>query len=105
MLLIWKNIRKSNNVMEVGGVTDESEIAEMWQHHCQSILNSVKNNTLQQFVTNKLDSIRGESILFSTSDFNVALHSLKSGTSCGVDSMVLYSMIKKMTNKLKYMVK
>ena len=86
--------------MEVRGVTGEIEIAEMWQDHCQSILNSVKNNTLQQFVTNKL-----ESILFSTSDFNVALHSLKSGTSCGVDSMVLYSMIKKLTNKLKYMVK
>ena len=65
----------------------ESEIAEMWQDHYKSILNSVKNNTRQQFVTNKLDSIRGESIMFSTEDINVALHSLKSGKSCGVDGL------------------
>ena len=59
----------------------------MWQDHYKSILNSVKNNTRQQFVTNKLDSIRGESIMFSTADINVALHSLKSGKSCGVDGL------------------
>ena len=47
----------------------------------------MKNNTGQQFVTNKLDSIRGESILFFTADINVALHSLKSGKSCGVDGL------------------
>ena len=44
-------------------------------------------NSRQQFVTSKLSSIRGESILFSTSDINVALHSLKSGKSCGVDGL------------------
>ena len=38
-------------------------------------------------MTNKLSSIRGESILFSTSDINVALHFLKSGKSCGVDGL------------------
>ena len=59
---LWKHIRKSNNVrvplaFTVGGVTVESEIAEMWQDHYKSILNSVKNNTRQQFVSNKLDSI------------------------------------------------
>ena len=62
MVSFWKHIRKSNNVRvplasTVGGVTGESEIAEMWQDHYKSILNSVKNNTHQQFVTNKLDSI------------------------------------------------
>ena len=92
MVSFWKHIRKSNNVRvplasTVGGVTGESEIAEMWQDHYKSILNSVKNNTRQQFVTNKLDSIRGESIMFSTADINVALHSLKSGKSCGVDGL------------------
>ena len=65
----------------------ENEIAEMWQDHYKSILNSVKTNSRQQFVTSKLSSIRGESILFSTSDINVALHSLKSGKSCGVDGL------------------
>ena len=90
MVSFWKHIRKSNNVRvplasTVGGVTGESEIAELWQDHYKLILNSVKNNTRQQFVTNKLDSIRGESIMFSTADINVALHSLKSGKSCGVD--------------------
>ena len=92
MVSFWKHIQKSNNIRvplasTVGGVTGESEIAEMWQDHYKSILNSVKNNTRQQFVTNKLDSIRGESIMFSTADINVALHSLKSEKSCGVDGL------------------
>ena len=47
----------------------------------------MKNNTRQQFVTNKPESIRGESIMFSTADINVALHSLKSGKSCSVDGL------------------
>ena len=73
MVSYWKHIQKSNNVRvplasSVGLVTGESEIAEMWQDHYKSILNSVKNNTRQQFVTNEVDSIRGESILFSTAD-------------------------------------
>ena len=56
MVSFWKHIRKSNNVRvplasTVGGVTGESEIAEMWQDHYKSISNSVKNNTRQQFVT------------------------------------------------------
>ena len=59
----------------------------MWQVYYKSISNSVKTNSRQQFVTNKLSSIKGESILFSTSDINVALHSLKSGKSCGVDDL------------------
>ena len=32
----------------------------------------------------KINSITGQSILFSTSDINVTLDSLKSGKSCGV---------------------
>ena len=92
MLSFWKHIRKSNNARvplatTIGGITGENEIAEMWQDHYKSILNSVKTNSRQQFVTSKLSSIRGESILFSTSDINVALHSLKSGKSCGVDGL------------------
>ena len=92
ILSFWKHIRKSNNARvplatTIGGITGENEIAEMWQDHYKSILSSVKTNSRQQFVTNKLSSIRGESILFSTSDINVALHSLKSGTSCGVDGL------------------
>ena len=92
MVSFWKHIRKPNNVRvplasTFGGVTGESEIAEMWQDHYKSILNSLKNNTRQQFVTNKLDSTRGEFILLSTADINVALHSLKSGISSGVDGL------------------
>ena len=59
----------------------------MWQDHYKLTLNSVKTNSRQQFVTIKLSSIGGESILFSTSDINVALDSLKSGKSCDVDSL------------------
>ena len=78
MVSFWKHIRKSNNVRvplasTVGGVTGESEIAEMWQDHYKSILNSVKNNTRQQFETNKLDSIRGESIMFSTAEMSPSI--------------------------------
>ena len=57
----------------------------MWQGHYKSILYSVNTNSRQQFVTNKLSSIRGESILFSTFDINVALHSLNGEKLCGVD--------------------
>ena len=38
-------------------------------------------------MTDKINSIKGQSILFSSSDFNVALDSLKSGTSRGVDGL------------------
>ena len=71
----------------IDGVTGESEIAEMWHSHYKSILNSVNNNSKHQYVTNEINSIRGQSILFSTSDINVALNSLKSGKSCGVDGL------------------
>ena len=39
-------------------------------------------------MTNKINSIRGQSILFSISDINVALDSLKSGNTCGVDGLM-----------------
>ena len=47
MVSFWKHINKSNNTRvplatTIGGVTDENEIAEMWQDHYKSILNSVK---------------------------------------------------------------
>ena len=38
-------------------------------------------------MTNKINSITGQSILFSTSDINVALDSFKSGKSCGVNGL------------------
>ena len=82
ILSFWKHIRKSNNARvplatTIGGITCENDIAEMFQDHYKSILNSVKTNSRQQLVKNKLSSIRRESIFISTSDINVALHSLK----------------------------
>ena len=59
----------------------------MWQDHYKSILNSVKNNSKQEYVTEKIISIRGQSISSSSSNINVAFDSLKSGTSCGVDGL------------------
>ena len=50
----------------IDGVTVENEIADMWQVHYKSILNSVRNNSKQEYVTDKIYSIRGQSILFST---------------------------------------
>ena len=60
----------------IGGVTGETDIPEMWQDHYKSILNSVKGNFQQHFVSSKINSISEESILFSTSDIHIALHSL-----------------------------
>ena len=62
MLSFWKHIRTTNNVgvplaTTIGGITGENEIAEMWQDHYKSILNSVKTNSRQQFVTSKLSLI------------------------------------------------
>ena len=95
MVSFWKHIRKENSARVPlattigggGGVTGETDIAEMWQDHYKSILNSVKGNLQQHFVTSKINSISDESILFSTSDINIALHSLKCGKSCGVDGL------------------
>ena len=92
ILSFWKHIRKSNNARvplgtTIGGITGKNEIAEMWRDHYKLIITNVKTNYRQQFVTNKFSSIRGESNLFSTSDFNVVRHSLKIGKSCGVDGL------------------
>ena len=79
MVSFWKHIRKENSARvplatTIGGVTGETDIAEMWQDHYKSILNSVKGNLQQHFVTSKINSISDESIPFSTSDINIALH-------------------------------
>ena len=60
MLSFWKHIRDSNNarVPLTATMTSENGIAEMWQDHYKSLLNSVKTVSHQQFVTNKLSSIR-----------------------------------------------
>ena len=92
MVSFCKHISKSNNsrvplATTIGGVTGENEIAEMWQDHYKSILNSVKNNSKQEYVIAKINSITGQSILFSTSDINVALDSLKSEKLCDVDGL------------------
>ena len=47
MVSFWKNINKSNTTRvplatTIDGVTGDSEIAEMWQDHYKTILNSVK---------------------------------------------------------------
>ena len=69
MVSFWKHIRKENSARvplatTIGGVTGETDIAEMWQDHYKSILNSVKGNLQQHFVTSKINSISDESILF-----------------------------------------
>ena len=52
MVSFCKYISKSNNTRvplatTIGGVTGENEIADIWQDHYKSILNSVKNNSKQ----------------------------------------------------------
>ena len=94
MIIIWFH---SGNISDkktrvplattIGGVAGETDIPEMWQDHYKSILNSVSGNFQQHFVSSKINSISEESILFSTSDINIALHSLKCGKSCGVDGL------------------
>ena len=71
----------------IAGVIRETDLAEMWQDHYKSILNTVKDSSQQHFVTSKINSISDEAILFSTSDINIALHSLKCKKSCGLDGL------------------
>ena len=92
MASFWKSIRKSNNVRVplpsmIDGCTGDKNIADMWQDHYKSILNSVKNTTHKKFVYDKLNTIHSESILISASDIECALKSLKRGKSCGVDGL------------------
>ena len=90
MVSFWKHIRQENKSSisyHYWGCDRETDIPEMWQDYYKSILNSVNGNFQQHFVSSKINSIREESILFSTSDINIALHSLKCGKSCGVDGL------------------
>ena len=69
--------------------TGEANIAHMWQDHYNSLLNSVKGNSSKQVIYDKLGTIPSESksILFTNSDLNSALKSLKRGKACGVDGL------------------
>ena len=65
----WKNIRKHNSTKvplatTIYGVTDECNIADMWQDHYKSILNSMKKSSQKHFLTDKINSIEGESFIF-----------------------------------------
>ena len=52
----------------INGVTGECNIADMWQDHYKSILNSVKNSSQKQFVTERLTPSKENHLIFSTSD-------------------------------------
>ena len=63
MVSFWKYIQKENNARvplatTIGGVTGDTDIAEMWQDHYKSILNSVKGNSHQHFVTTRSEMSR-----------------------------------------------
>ena len=73
----------------IDNCTGEENIAHMWQDHYNSLLNSVKGNSSKQVIHDKLGTIPSESksILFTNSDLNNALKSLKRGKACGVDGL------------------
>ena len=94
MTSFWDSIRKSSNTRillasMIDNCTGEENIAHMWQDHCNSLLNSVKGNSSKQVIHDKLGTIPSESksILFTNSDLNSALKSLKRGKACGVDGL------------------
>ena len=60
----------------IGGVTVNNKIFEMCQEYYKMIINSLKNNSKQEYVTDKISLIKGQSIIFSSSDINDALDSL-----------------------------
>ena len=94
MTSFWDSIRKSSNTRippasMIDNSTGEENIAHMWQDHYNSLLNSVKGNSSKQVIHDKLGTIPSESksILFTNSDLNSALKSLKRGKACGVDGL------------------
>ena len=94
MTSFWDSIRKSSNTRippasMIDNCTGEENIAHMWQDHYNSLLNSVKGNSSNQVIHDKLGTIPSESksILFTNSDLNSALKSLKRGKACSVDGL------------------
>ena len=61
----------------------------MWQDHYNSLLNSLKDNSSKQVIHDKLRTIpsKSKSILFTNSDLNSDLKSIKRGKACGVDGL------------------
>ena len=82
----YDSIRKSSNnriplPSMIDNCTGEENFAHMWQDHYNSLLNSVKGNTSKQVIYDMLGtrSSESKSILFTNSDLNNALKSLKRG--------------------------
>ena len=87
-------LRKSGNTrIPLASMIDNctENIAHMWQDHYNSHLNSVKGNSSEQVIHNKLGTIPSESksIIFTNSDLNSALKSLKRGKACGADGLAV----------------
>ena len=63
----------------IDNCTGEEKIAQMWQDHYNSLLNSVKGNFSKQVIHDILGTIPSESksILFTNSDLNSALKRVK----------------------------
>ena len=76
----------------IDNCTVEECIAQIWQGHYNSLLNSVKCNSSKHVIHYKLGTtIPRESklILFTNSDLNSALKSLKRGNAYGVDGLAV----------------
>ena len=63
--------------------TGKENIAHMWQHHYNSLLNSVKGNSSKHLIQDRLVTIPGESksIYFTIYDLKQCLNPLKDGQS------------------------
>ena len=84
------SIHKSSNTrIPLASMIDNCTGEENIAHIYNSFLNSVKSNSSKPVIHDKLGTIPSESksILFTNSDLNSALKSLKGGKACGVDGL------------------
>ena len=88
----WKEIKKVNNdkmiiADTVNNVSGKSNIANMWKAHFKDILNSSKDRHLKSHVLNTMDISDLSFDRFKVEDVVTAIRALKSGKTCGKDSL------------------
>ena len=87
----WKEVKKLNSspplAPTVGGVSGDSNIAQMWKEHFSTILNSVSNQKLKSSVLSKMDDDLCDAGNISVQEVSDSIRDLSSGRSPGQDGL------------------
>jgi len=92
-LSFWRNVSRINNdkvplAASVNGQSGELNIADMWQDHYSTILNSVSNKENQPFVKDSIANINcNDKFLINSAMVSKAIKLLKSGKAAGSDHL------------------